>query len=91
MKLVVVLIVMLVTSQVFYILYALLGRLVYINYDPDTTETSRKLNLTVDSEYACYALSNIFFCVPHWIFAFKYWVISRRIKTIEQDHVAVRN
>jgi len=66
---------MLLFSQVFFILCMVFGSIVY-NTNIDDQGNSRKINVFNALECTSVGLYYILYCVAHWVFAIKYWVVA---------------
>jgi hypothetical protein len=75
MKLLVVLTLMLMISQVLFIIFVVLGVLVY-NTSVDDLSNAQRIKVLQGFQFTLLGLYDILYCVAHWIFAMKYWVIA---------------
>ena len=75
MELLVVLTLMLMISQVLFIIFVVLGVLVY-NTFVDDPSNSQRIKVLQGFQFTLLGLYDILYCVAHWIFAMKYWVIA---------------
>ncbi len=71
----IVLTLMLLLSQVFFILYMVFGSIVY-NTHIDDEGNLHKINVFNALECISLGLYYILDCVAHWVFAIKYWVVA---------------
>ena len=76
--------VMLLSSQVFYIIFMVFAKIVY-NTSPGDPSDTKKINVYGTLEFSCLGLYYILFCVVHWVFSMKYWVIAREMQVISRE------
>jgi hypothetical protein len=77
MRLLKVLIMMLIISNVSYILFATSGKYLFIQYSSENPETKAlSTDNILESISVCFF--NVFYCVAHWIYSMKFWHISQK-------------
>ena len=84
MDLLALLTVMLLSSQVFFIMFIVFGKIVY-NISFDDQSDTQKMDVYGALEFSCLGLYYILFCVVHWVFSMKYWVIAREMQVISRE------
>jgi hypothetical protein len=60
------------------------AKIVY-NISPDDPSDAQKINVYGTLEFSCLGLYYILFCVAHWVFAMKYWVIGCEMQAISRE------
>ena len=81
MNLLVILSLMLLFSQVFFILFVVFGSIVYNTNINDHSNIS-KMKVFNALEFIFLGLYYVLYCVAHWVFAMKYWVIACKMEII---------
>lgn len=77
---------MLVLSQLFFILYFIFEKIIY-DYSSDPTKTGISSDYNILA-YLFLGLFYVIFCVTHWMYAFKYWVIAIDMQlTLRQEAI----
>ena len=71
---------MLLLSQVLFMLFVFFGAQVYNTPNPSNAQ---KIKVSNALEFTSLGLYNVLYCCAHWVFAMKYWVTARQMETIE--------
>ncbi len=79
MRLLAVLSLMLLLSQVLFMLFVFFGGEVYKTFD---TSNAQKIKVLNALEFTSLGLYYVLYCCAHWVFAMKYWVTARQMETI---------